>query len=415
MIKNQKRLKILVGCYACDPNYGSEPGMGWHFVINIAKYHNVHAIVEKHEFEENLKLYAQKHPEEVKNISFHFIPRVHHKTLRKIWPPSYYWFYRQWQKEAYRYALKLDKKENFDIIHQLTLAGYREPGYLWKLGKPFIWGPIGGLHFTPWRLLLSMGLYGTLYFGFRNIINAYQIRRSYAAKKVAPIASNILVCDPAVHRLIHQHWHTKCITMREVGVDAETAARKTTNRQQDAPIVLCWAGALYPGKALHILLEALALSKRPYILHVLGDGPCLKKWKKKAEKLSIEKDVIFHGRVQHKDVSQIMENSHIFCITSLSEGGTTTVVLEALQIGLPVIALNHCAYSSIITKDCGLKVDITTFRKVVKSYAEHIDFLYDNEEERQRLSVGAVKRSQEFSWSKKSIQLNDIYAKHISI
>ena len=39
------RLKVLLGCYACDPGYGSEPGMGWNFVSNIARHHDVHAIV----------------------------------------------------------------------------------------------------------------------------------------------------------------------------------------------------------------------------------------------------------------------------------------------------------------------------------------------------------------------------------
>ena len=34
-------------------------------------------------------------------------------------------------------GLKLDKKENFDIVHQLNMVGYREPGYLWKIDFQF--------------------------------------------------------------------------------------------------------------------------------------------------------------------------------------------------------------------------------------------------------------------------------------
>jgi hypothetical protein len=26
----------------------------------------------------------------------------------------------------------------------LNMIGYREPGYLWKLNVPFVWGPMGG-------------------------------------------------------------------------------------------------------------------------------------------------------------------------------------------------------------------------------------------------------------------------------
>ena len=205
-----KRLKILLGCYACDPNFGSEPGMGWNFVKHIAKFHDVHAIVEKHEFEESLKHYAQQHPEEVKHITFHFIPRTHHNTLRKLWPPSYYWFYRKWQKKAYRYALELDKKENFDIVHQLTLAGFREPGYLWKINKPFIWGPIGGLNHTPWHLLPYMGIYGTIFYTLRNIINYFHKRWSFAARIVSQKAHTILISDPSAVSEIKKIWNPPC-------------------------------------------------------------------------------------------------------------------------------------------------------------------------------------------------------------
>ena len=84
--------------------------MGWNFASNIARFHDVHVLVEEGEFKEKLTTFAEQHPEAVRNITFHFIRRYHHDTLRKIWPPSYYWFYRAWHKRAYEYALELDKK-----------------------------------------------------------------------------------------------------------------------------------------------------------------------------------------------------------------------------------------------------------------------------------------------------------------
>ena len=171
-----KRLKVLVGSYACDPGYGSEPGMGWNFVSNIARFHEVHAIVEEGEFKETLTRFAAEHPEAVEHITFHFVPRTHHNLLRKIWPPSYYWFYRAWHKRAYKLAKELDKKEDFDIVHQVTISGFRCPGYLWKLGKPFVWGPLGGFTDTPWCLLRSLGIGGAIHFAVRNVVNGIQKR-----------------------------------------------------------------------------------------------------------------------------------------------------------------------------------------------------------------------------------------------
>ena len=144
-----KKLKLLISAYACCPNRGSEPGMGWNFVSGLSKFHEVHVITEQEKWEVELKKYLKEYPELSKNLRFYFIRKKRGRKIRKIWPPSYYCFYRQWQKEAFKLAIKLDDKENFDLVHQLNMVGYREPGYLWKINKPFVWGPIGGLENSP--------------------------------------------------------------------------------------------------------------------------------------------------------------------------------------------------------------------------------------------------------------------------
>ncbi len=408
-----KRLKVLLGCYACDPNFGSEPGMGWNFVKNIAKFHDVHAIVEKYEFEENLTKYSLEHPEEVKNITFHFIPRVHHNTLRKIWPPSYYWFYRKWQKQAYLYALELDKKENFDIVHQLTLAGYREPGYLWKLEKPFIWGPIGGLNQTAFCLLRYMGWYGKVFYIMRNIINTFHKKWSYAAKIVVPKAHSIIVSDPDSTQDIKKLWHRDPILMREVGVEKIEHKHHEYNHLPDKPLIICWSGVHEPRKGLPILIEAISHCKRPMLVHVLGKGPCTKKWENLTKIYHVQNQFIFHGTIPHTKVFSIMRECHVFALTSISEGGTTTIVLEALQLGLPIIALNNCAYASVITEKCGIKIDLKHGKTIPQQFAQKLDELFDDEEKRSRLSHGAIIRSQDFLWDDKIQKLNKIYEQAI--
>lgn len=163
-------MKILVNCYACSPYKGSEPGMGWNFVKCLSKYHELHIITES-KFQEDLDKYFNENPEEKRNYNFYFLKRERHNLLRKIYPPSYYWFYKKWQKKVLIFSQELDKHYHFDIIHQLNMIGYREPGYLYKLNKPFVWGPIGGFNITPWSLLSSMGIYGCIFYFCRNIIN----------------------------------------------------------------------------------------------------------------------------------------------------------------------------------------------------------------------------------------------------
>lgn len=406
----KKRLKILLGCYACDPNFGSEPGMGWNFVSNIAKYHDVHAIVEEGEFKENLTQYAINHPEITRNIKFHFIQRAHHETLRKIWPPSYYWFYRKWQKRAFKYAVELDKAENFDLVHQVNMAGFREPGYLWKLDKPYVWGPIGGFSQTPWCLLKGTGIHSMLYFGMRNILNSFQKRFGYACRKAAQKAYTILVSDKQGMDDVSLYWKRKAEYMLEVGTSQTKRHNDVQKRERHEKFQICWAGNLIPLKALELLLFAIVKCNNSNItLEVLGDGPCETKWKKLTRKLGLECTVHFRGRIKHDEVLRIMQSSHLFCHTSIKEGGTGTVILEALQNALPAIILDHGGAAQVINETCGFRVPIHERHQVIRCLAKAINLLENNEELRHSLAIGALKRSKEFSWDAKMQQLNRIY------
>ena len=404
----QKKLKVLLGCYACDPGYGSEPGMGWNFASNIARYHEVHILVEEGEFKETLTRYAEQHPEAVRNMTFHYIRRKHHDKLRKIWPPSYYWFYRAWHKKAYKYALELDKKENFDLVHQITISGFREPGYLWKLGKPFIWGPLGGFTDTPWCLMGSLGFTGGLHFATRNIVNFFQKRWGLAAKSAAKHSQTILTSTTKAVEEIKRFWKRDAILMNEVGLETNHTKYEASSHKIGTPLKICWAGDHIPRKALDILLHALPLCKEKMELHVLSKGPRMNAWKTLASKLKLDTIVHFHGFVPREEAFRIMSSCHVFCITSVRED-TSTVVFEAFRYALPIIALDHCGFSTVIDETSGIKIPINSRKQVITDYARHLDFLATQEEERRQLSHGALARCELFTWDAKMEVLNNVY------
>lgn len=403
-----KRLKILLCCYACDPTRGSEPGMGWNFAYNISLSHDVHVLVEEGEFRNTLNSFSAENPELVRNITFHFIPRTHHETLRKIWPPSYYWFYRAWHKQAYKYALQLNERENFDIIHQITISGFREPGYLWKIDKPFVWGPLGGFTDTPWCLLGSLGFHGAIYLGLRNIINFFHKRWGRRPLMAANRSYSILTSTTKAVQEIRQFWHKEAVLMNEVGLETRHTRYEPSEHTAGTPLRLCWAGEHKARKALDLLLEALPLCKEKVELHVLSKGPRMNSWKALTHKLGLDNVVTFHGYVPREEAFRIMGTSHVFCITSVRED-TSTVVFEAFRYGVPIIALDHCGFAAVINENCGIKIPICGRRQVIRDYARHIDYLATHEEERRRLSAGALERCQDFTWEAKMAVLNEIY------
>lgn len=400
-------MKILVNCYACSPYKGSEPGMGWNFVKTLASLYELHIITES-KFKVDLDRYFTEHPEEMGKFNFYFIRKERHKKLRKIYPPSYYWFYKKWQKKAYKLALELHDKEKFDIIHQLNMVGYREPGYLWKIQNvPFIWGPIGGFNITPWNMLPSMGVYGTLFYGCRNFINLLQMHTMCRVKKAMQRADAIVAATQDCKEAIKKLYNRDSCIISEVGL-VEQGEVVIGKRKNDELLRICWSGQHTPGKSLNLLIETMAKIKNSNVeLHVIGKGRETNRWQTMAESMSV-KNIVWHGWVERSQAIDIMKNAHVFLITSMCDL-TSTVLLEALSMGLPVITMDHCGFSNVINENCGIKIPVTFKSQIIDHLGQAIIQLEKNEEYRLKLSKGAILRAKDFSWEEKTKKLRNIY------
>ena len=115
----------------------------------------------------------------------------------------------------------------------------------------------------------------------------------------------------------------------------ETRARLGLPSQ--TPIVLT-AGRLRPVKDFATLLEAIPAVVEQFpqtCLLVAGEGELHSDLRRRAIELGIDERVRFLGR--RDDLPDLMGASDLFALTSLSEG-LPLVVLEAMALGLPVVA-----------------------------------------------------------------------------
>lgn len=403
-------MKVLVSCYACSPYHGSEPGMGWNFVHCLAPMHELHIVTES-KYKADLDRYFAEHPDEVQQYHFYFLPRKRYDVLRKIWPPSYYWFYRVWQRKVLSFARQLDMRENFDVVHALNMAGYREPGFLYKLGKPLVWGPVGGFCISPWCLLPSMGWYGMLYYGARNLINLLQMHLKLAPRRMARHANAIIAATQDNHDAILRLWNRESIIIPEVGL-TETATTSVLAREDKLRI--CWSGQHTPAKTLNLLLDALTLANEPQNieLHVIGEGRSTARWKKQAEKLHLN-NIVWHGWVQRDEAWRIMSRCHVFVITSVTDL-TSSVLLEALSQGLPVIAPDLFGFSNVIAGHCGIKIPVCSQQQFVADLAQAINAIEADEMLRQKMAEGALQRAKDFTWAQKAQTIDGIYSQVIN-
>lgn len=150
------------------------------WVSNLAKFCELYIITEG-EFRDNIEEVVPT-LEQGKNMHFYYNP-VSEEIRKMCWNQGdwrFYKYYREWQWKTYLLAKDICKVEKMDVLHQLNMIGFREPGYLWKLsqenGVPFVWGPIGGLKQFPTAYLQGAGLKMKVFNRLKNFLNIWQLK-----------------------------------------------------------------------------------------------------------------------------------------------------------------------------------------------------------------------------------------------
>lgn len=320
--------------------------------------------------------------------------------------------YQSWLNDAFKLATRLHRERRFDLVHLITYVGFRFPGKFYQLNIPFVWGPIGGLENTPWRFLPSLGLRGTIEFTGRNAINSLQKRFLPGPKKAfakAAACGGIIAATEGIRREIKQWYGHDSHVICEVG-PPDRIATSIRPRIAGEPLRVAWSGLHIARKGLPFLLQAVAQLPATCAiqLDILGQGPCTRGWKAMASKLGLEDRCTWHGWMPRDKATQLMHDSHLFAITSMQDL-TSTVLVEALAAGLPIVCPDHCGFSDVVNEDCGIKVPLRTPRQLESDMAKAIAQLEGDEPFRQRLAAGSLRRVQDFSWEGKSRRLEAIY------
>jgi glycosyltransferase involved in cell wall biosynthesis len=403
-----RRPRVLQLSYACSPLRGSEPSVGWHRAVQSAKHFDTWVICEEHEFGGEIRRYLDAHGE-IPGLHFVFVPINQREwSWGQIHDSLWYMVLRRWHWQAFRVAQRLHKELDFDLVHLVTFCGYREPSYLWRLGPPFVWGPIGGVQDYPWRFLPYAGIKGAMQESLRSVANNMQLRFSPRVRRAARKAAVVLAANTMTQdRFGRAHGITMPI-LPDVAIDA--VAESPRSVRHDGPIRLLWSGLLVHRKALHLLIRALARLPADvrYELRVLGEGRLKQRWQRLAEKMGVAEHITWLGWLPHSEAKHQYAWADAFVFSSLRDT-TGTVVVEALAAGLPVICLDHQGVQDVVTDQCGLKIPVTTPRRVIAALSDAIARLSRDHALWQDLSRGAVDRARQYLWSRHEEQLIALY------
>lgn len=211
-------LNILINAYACSPNMGSEPGMAWNWCINLAKYCELHIITEG-EFREKIEAVLPTLPQG-KNMHFYYNP-VSDKIRRMCWNQGdwrFYKYYKEWQWRTYEMAKEIIAKQHIDIVHQLNMIGFREPGYLWKIEeKPFVWGPVDAKENFPTAYLQGTNLKTKLFINLKNFLTRIQLKYDKRVYQAAQKATVIVSASSESKKSLKKFFNIEAPLLNETG------------------------------------------------------------------------------------------------------------------------------------------------------------------------------------------------------
>lgn len=400
-------LSILINAYACSPDIGSEPGMAWNWCANLANYCELHIITEG-EFRDKIEAIVPTLPQG-RNMHFYYNP-VSDEVRRMCWNQGdwrFYKHYRVWQYRTCEMALNIMKVHHIDVLHQLNMIGFREPGYLWQIEKiPFLWGPVDAKEKFPVAYLQGAGLKQQLFMRLKNFLTGLQLKYSLRVRKVAKRASVVVSASSESQKSFKKFFGIDSPLLNETGCYLQTYNLR--DKSQKKRLDLLWVGKLDFRKQLTLAIRAVAqMNNSSVVLHIVGGGDTLF-YQQLAESLGIAVQCVWHGAVTHDEVQVLMQQADVFFFTSVAEG-TPHVVLEAIGNNLPVVCFDVCGHGDSVNETIGRKIALSNPTQSVADFAKILNELEADRGLLKQLSLNCRQRQGELSWDNKAKRMVELY------
>ncbi len=284
-------------------------------------------------------------------------------------------------------------------MHQLTQISFREPGYMWKLGIPFFWGPTGGTALLPWDFYKTLPFKFKLMEGMRFISNSYQSHFVPRIIKANRKASVIYTYSSEDETYFRKRATGQIKQMLDVGTTIQSDNPRS-HTDNSGILTGVWCGQLTYRKAPDILLHAIAFSKitkERVRIKIIGTGPLEKSMHKLADTLKLN-NIEWIRKIPHGEVFEIMRQADFLIHTSLREA-TSSVIPEALSMGLPVICHDVNGMSAAVNETCGIKISLKSPKNSITGFHDAIEQLITDKSLLNKIKIGAFKRATDITWN----------------
>jgi len=390
------RRRILISAFACSPLWGSEPGVGWHWALELGRDHDVTVLTHAY-FRDQIEPLALRGGTPGVCFEWFTVPGAlghpHHQLNSRV----YYWL---WQLAARKHVKALLTRAPQDVIHHLTWGTYRFPSFLGGLGTPLVIGPVGGGETAPWRLWRRWPWREQLFYGVRQLsieLSRWDPFVLWSMRKAACVLTKTHETRAALPWFARGKAHEAS----EIGV-APSQPLPPRVRDGAAPLQLLYAGRLLGGKGVPYLLpmmKRLVEQGVPVHLTLAGDGR-LEAWvRRKIETLGLAAFVHLAGKVPREHMQALYDASDLLVFPSWHDS-SGNVVTEALARGVPVLCLDLGGPRYAVDAACARVVSTTGLNEdgVAVALADEVTKFAADRRVLASMSAAALRRISEMTW-----------------
>ncbi len=311
------------------------------------------------------------------------------------------------------------REQNIDIIHQPIPVSPKEPSILFGMGVPVVIGPMnGGMEYPP---------------GFRYMESRFASKTLQLARLGSNLfnilipgklqATTLLVANPRTKDALPKFIRGRVMELVENGVDLSLWQAKTevpNAKESPQPAKFVFVGRLVDWKAVDLLINACkkVVEQIPVELEIIGDGVEMAKLQALAKDLDLtppENPVVnFTGWLSQAECAQRLESADVMVLPSLFECGGA-VVLEAMAMGIPVIATKWGGPADYLDASCGILVEPTSRDSFINDLAEAMVKMAQSPKLRQEMGLAGRQRViDNFDWEVKATKIIDVYQEAIT-
>ncbi|WP_210520972.1 glycosyltransferase family 4 protein [Hymenobacter terricola] len=400
-------MNVLISAYACNPTSGGESGCGFHWTWEtIRQGHRVWCLTHP-DGKADIERFMAEHQAELApgqlQVTYVQVPALVDFLHR--WQFGVYLHYFVWQYLAWRHARKLNQQVAFDYVHHATYASLQMGSWMWRLGRPMVFGPVGGAQRAPKAFKAYLpGWFKTE--TLRDAISWLLMTFDPNVRQNVRRAAVVLVSNSETAVLARRLGGKRVELFLDSGLPESFISPECPVRTPGPTLQLLWLARLFPRKALPLVLDALSRVdvRVPFHLTVIGDGPLgplVPGW---IARYGLEGRVTWRGSVEWSEVQAAMLSHDIFLFGSLRDAFAAQF-LEAMATALPVITLDHQGAHDFIPATAGIKVPVTTPHETATALARAVEYCYDHPVARAAMGRAGYEFARTQTWPRRAARL----------